>query len=532
MVSGSVMITWLLLASGAAPSDIVYLNQQAFKVPLDIKPSERALIRELLLFVSPDKGSTWRQEAVVSPDQDGAKYFAPRDGTYWLTIDVVDQNGNHNPRDITKAPPSQKVVVDTLRPLVRIASAERKGDDLEVAWEIQEENPDLASLRLEYRAADAPTGMWYTAPLTPALTGKTQFRVASADKVSLRMTISDLASNSGRDEREVAATAGIATTSLKSTTAATEPILPPAGTKTPDPLPIGTSPAPAPVTETTQVVPAEVNPPVKSERDQLVPPIVSSKESAAGKSDTGTGPAFSNESRAPSAHSSGTVEAKPAAPVMPSVQVVKSKAVTVEYAVPRVGPSGVGKVELWLTEDNGRSWRRYAEDAEEKTPTADNKFQRTLELPGEGVFGLRLVVSSRAGLAKAPPRSGDLPQMRIEVDLTPPAVRLDPPAPHPTRRDALVITWTATDANLAPNPITLEWAERKGEWKTIASQLPNTGRHTWQLPPNIPDRVFLRLVARDTAGNEGVAEFDKPQLVDLIEPEGVLLKVVTPGTQP
>jgi hypothetical protein len=156
-----------------------------------------------------------------------------------------------------------------------------------------------------------------------------------------------------------------------------------------------------------------------------------------------------------------------------------------------------------------------------------------VELPGEGVFGITLVVRSRAGRGKAPPKPGNLPQMRIEVDLTPPVAQLFVPAPHPQRRDALVLTWKAHDPNhpsLAPHPITLQWCEHKGgPWQTIAAKLANTGRHVWRLPPNLPDRVYLRLVARDLAGNEGVAETPEPQLVDLSEPEGVLIKVVGPA---
>jgi hypothetical protein len=530
MVSGSLMMAWLLLTAGAPASDIVYLNQQAFKVPLDIKPSERSQIRELVLFVSTDQGQTWRQEAVSSPDQDGLKYYAPKDGSYWLTVDVVDQKGNHNPRDIAKAPPSQKVVIDTLRPLLRIASAERKGDEVEVAWEIQEENPDMASLRVEYRPADAPAGIWYNAPLQPALTGRTKFAVHSSEKVAVRIQMQDLASNPGLAETEVPAALGVSTTSLKTGGPAGDPIVGVGDAKTTDPLPM--MPAPASVKETTQAVFTSTSSAARPVTEPLVPPVAPAKELSFGKVESATGPAVSNEARGAPAPSLGNVEPKSAPPTLPTLQVVKSKLVTLEYAVPRVGPSGIGKVELWLTEDDGRTWRRYAEDPDEKIPVTENKYQRTLELPGEGVFGLRMVVRSRAGLAKAPPRSGDLPQMRIEVDLTPPAVKLDPPAPHPTRRDALVLTWTASDPNLAPNPITLQWAERPGSWQTIATHLPNTGRHTWQLPPNVPDRVYLRLIARDTAGNEGVAEFTKPQLVDLIEPEGVLLKVVTPAEKP
>jgi hypothetical protein len=527
MIAGTLLMTWLALAAGAPQSDVVYLNQRNFKVPLDVKPDQRPHISQLILFVSTNQGRTWQQEAVCTADKDGLAYYAPRDGLYWLTVDVVDRNGNHNPRDVAKAPPSQKVVIDTLPPLLRIASAERKGDEIEVAWEMQEENPDLASLKLEYRTGDAPAGTWYDAPIQAALFGRTHFTVHSTEKVSVRLQMVDLAGNPGTAETEVAAASGVATTSLKSPGAAPEVVTPPVGAKVPEPLSIGSPPPPAPVRETPAL--SSGNGPVKAENDPVAPPIVPSREP---KVENVSGPTVSSAPRPAPAAAVGGLENKAKPTGLPALQVVKSKLVTLEYAVPRIGPSGVGKVELWLTEDEGQTWRRYAEDPDEKKPTVDNKFQRTLELPGEGVFGLRMVVRSRAGLAKAPPQAGDPPQMRIEVDMTPPAVKLDPPAPHPSRRDALVITWTASDPNLAPNPITIEWAEQPGAWQPIAAHLPNTGRYVWQLPANIPDRVYFRLIARDTAGNEGIAAFNKPQLVDLVEPEGVLLKVVTPPEKP
>src|SRR5262249_54507256 len=96
----------------------------------------------------------------------------------------------------------------------------------------------------------------------------------------------------------------------------------------------------------------------------------------------------------------------------------------------------------------------------------------------------------------------------------------------PRRRDALLLTWNASDRNLAPNPITLQWSERPdGPWHIIAADLTHSGRYTWQLPPNLPIRVYLRLLVHDTAGNTGVDDTPEPVLMDLHEPEGQLLGI-------
>jgi hypothetical protein len=116
--------------------------------------------------------------------------------------------------------------------------------------------------------------------------------------------------------------------------------------------------------------------------------------------------------------------------------------------------------------------------------------------------------------------------MRVEVDATPPVVKLYRPEPDPHRRNAIILTWQASDdRSLATMPITLQWAERPdGEWKIIATELTNSGRHVWTVPPNLV-RVYLRAVARDVAGNQGFDETADPILVDLNEPEAKILGI-------
>jgi hypothetical protein len=201
-------------------------------------------------------------------------------------------------------------------------------------------------------------------------------------------------------------------------------------------------------------------------------------------------------------------------------EITNSTQVTLDYEVTHKGPSGVKKVELYLTADEGRTWQRYQEDRSARPPM-------TVNLPGEGIYGLRLIITSGAGLARKAPQPGDLPQMRIEVDTTPPAVRLFPPQPDPTRPGTLLLTWNANDRNLAANPITLQYSERPdGPWQIIAKELTNSGRYPWLLPPNTPPRVYLKLVALDAAGNEGVDQTPEAVVIDPVEPEGQIKGII------
>ncbi len=215
---------------------------------------------------------------------------------------------------------------------------------------------------------------------------------------------------------------------------------------------------------------------------------------------------------------------------LPPLQYVNHPEVVLEYELTKVGPSGVGSVDLWWTRDDGLSWERYADDPTIQGTTQNGRHQRIVELPGDGVFGFILVVKSKAGLGKAPPRAGEAPEIRVEVDTVAPVAQLFSPAPDPQRPNALILKWFAKDNNLTNNPITLEWTEkREGPWEPIAIKIPNNGRHSWQLPDRLPVQVYMRLRVQDLAGNESAAVTSEPQMVDLSEPEGRLINVsVTP----
>jgi hypothetical protein len=215
------------------------------------------------------------------------------------------------------------------------------------------------------------------------------------------------------------------------------------------------------------------------------------------------------------------------------VQILNSTELTLDYELAKVGPSGIGKVELWLTEDDGQSWQRWAEDPEAAASMRGGKYQRRIELPREGVFGFRLVVLSHAGLGEPPPKPGDPPEMRVEVDITQPRAQLYC-QPDPQRENALLLRWECEDKNLAACPVTLEWSdEPQGTWKEIAAKLPATpGWYSWKLPEGVPVLVYLRLTVWDTAGNKAVAVTPTPQLADLAKPVGHLLRIApTPRPQ-
>ena len=66
----------------------------------------------------------------------------------------------------------------------------------------------------------------------------------------------------------------------------------------------------------------------------------------------------------------------------------------------------------------------------------------------------------------------------------------------------------------AASPITLSWAEGPdGPWHAFATQIENTGRYSWQVPGNVPARVYLRVEAFDLVGNVGSAMTLMPVII-------------------
>ncbi len=538
-----------------APAETVYINQRTIKIPVDIDSARQREVRELVLYASPDEGKTWERYAKIAPDKDSFNYYARGDGTYWFRVAAVNLQGKQDPENLHKGPPDLKVIIDSVKPQMRITSAQRQGDDLVVSWSIREDHPDADSLKLEYRTLDSASSVWLPIELKAGPTGQAKVRLTSQAPVAVRMTMKDLARNVSYAEAEVQGS--VATASYAGGNH------PAAGGQPPAPAPAGQvvlppppPPAPTPTQEAkaapVQSLPTPPTSPASVPSSDPIPTGQGTQGSFTGTVGSASPPQLASAkaslpatvddprdvigstvraaASSPPVHSAMSSPGAPLAAASPSrglakVRLVNEKEITLTYQLSKVGPSGIGTVELYLTQDGGQSWVRFAEDPDAQKASAGGSYKRTLELPGEGVFGLYLVVRNRAGLGKAPPKPGDAPEMMIEVDLTPPVAELRKPKAIPEKRDSLLLRWDAKDRNLADRPIALEYAkEPNGPWEKIATDLVNNGSHLWQVPQGLV-YVYLRLRVHDNAGNEAVAVSAEPQLVDLTEPEGCLVDI-------
>ena len=567
-----ILAVCLCLTLGQNPSDVRYANFRSLRVPVNVPPALQPKVRELLLYASTDQGREWKHVAgPISSDKKEFAFYAPADGTYWLRVVRVNQDNVRDPDEmgLKRGPLDMKLVIDTVKPIVKTIEAQRQGDDVFVTWEVQEANPDLSreGMQLEYQASDAPSSQWSPIPCSTTLKGQAQFTPGHKHPLNIRLTVRDLASNQSYGIKELPGTI-IMTSGVVPQDGSGGAVLPselnlpkqpmeldkqspivPGGEKSlPKPEFPGTVlPPPLPMNDPSEkmVAPllAKENPREKVVADSRDPPPPIDPPKIAP-------PPF-RESHLPSPGGLSTpprevpIDAKPIATAaasrkpLPALQYVNQHQVMLEYELRRVGPSGIGGIELWLTHDDGESWEPYAADEDVHGTTVNNRQKRKFDLRDakdrpfpDGVYGLTLVVKNRAGMGKKP-RPGDVPEIRIEIDTKPPIAQLMPPSADPQSPDQVLLRWTAEDKNLTGTPISLDYAEkREGPWQPIAADLENSGRFSWKVSSSVPVQVYLRLRARDKAGNESAAITKDAQYIDFTEPEGALIGVLPQAKSP
>ena len=429
-------LTWVLafvLGTGVAANvgraqvdeSYSYTRVRLFKIPFQTDPNDRR-IREVQLFASADLGRSWQHRATATPEQGAFQFEADRDGCYWFAVRTIDFANQPHPPSMDGARPGLKVCVDTVPPIIDLHMVPSRDGMPSVAWDIRDDNLDLPSLRLDYRARGGVD--WLPIRMEPSVSGQATWNPSVPGPLEVRLRARDRAMN---EAEKIIALGGA--TDAAGIGQATNPYN-------------GDLPAPGD----------------------------------------------------------------------PAVRRVKSKSITLNYEVEK-GPSGISKLELWITRD-GRTWMKYSQDLSRVTLPA------SIPVTEEGLYGLTLVATSGAGLAEPAPQPGDRPQLWVDVDVTPPAVKiLGVDVGRGADAHKLRITWDAKDKNIAPQPITLSYSESgEAPWTPIAPKLENTGQYVWTMPPEVPYKFFVRVEAVDLAGNVGVARTGQPVNVDLTVPKARL----------
>jgi hypothetical protein len=205
-------------------------------------------------------------------------------------------------------------------------------------------------------------------------------------------------------------------------------------------------------------------------------------------------------------------------PGEPLLRIVNSRHINLGYELKNIGPSGIAGIELWATRD-GRMWQKYS--------TSRQTQPLGVVVPDDDLYGFTLIVRDGKGAGRRPPQDGDDPQVWVEVDSTPPDVRLlGVEMGRGGDAHTVTVLWHASDKNLTPRPITLAYAEKpEGPWLTLANQIENTGRYVGPTPADLPAHFFLRIEASDRAGNLALVTTPTAISNELAQPTASIIAV-------
>ncbi|QDT69516.1 hypothetical protein MalM25_24550 [Planctomycetes bacterium MalM25] len=510
----------LALAPLAAPAQTpagepVYWSSHRLAIPYNWagKSSEAT---EVVLFYSADAGRTWRKAGSALPHVRSFQFQAPADGEYWFAIRTYDRSGRTSPAG--PLGPEMRVVVDSERPRFEGLDAQIRNGRLVIDLTASDAGGIDASRTHAYIQVEGQPS-WTPVPLTPGLPGggvSTRLTgevaaPAGATRVAVRASVTDRAGN--REERSASAVAPAAPSapspSLFAGLPNWSPSRAPAPTAPLDPFAAAESAA----RSRTPAAPVGFGAPPPSFREppRREPPASTPWPSQPARSRPLIASKPTPPPSAPSSSPFGVASFRPSGegplrdPIpLPSARdgtpsrLVNNTEFEFEYELEATGRWGVAKVELWGTDNDGRSWRRFAIDGDRQSPIH-------VSTPGEGEYGFRLVVESVGGLEAPTPRPGDRPEAIVGVDLQAPRVTLGGARQGDGYfGDQLVIDWRADDRHLAERPIDLFYSNRpSGPWLPIATGLANSGRHSWRLQRHLPRSMYLRIEARDEAGNVG-----------------------------
>jgi hypothetical protein len=534
-----VLVSALIFGSGAAAQSppaaqlpkVTYTKNTVFHLPVQMEERTRGNLREVCLYVKSGSGDWVRQET-GQPTMSHFSYKVPHDGEYWFSLVTVDKAGRMTPPDVGQEPPGLRVMVDTQPPVIDVQPWTSPENDFCLRCQIQDANPDLNSLKATYRDQ---TGEHV---LEPVPGSPNVFKIAGRDLLNqpLRISGADLCGNVASREvnvREMVVAAlqmnKAASSKIIPVSATSDAPLPPSGQPITAQHAYASGPANLPTdsvkTEVQRPAPTTLPPvPEKGPSSQspgvVVPPPPPT--SSLTQLPPAQGLTSENPLTKPGAVGAGTL---PAANTS-NKQILNTTHATVDYRIDQVGPSGIGKVEVYLTGDNGLNWQRLQEDADRRSPAE-------IDLPGEGVFGIRLVITNGNGFGGTPPARGDAPTCWIEVDTTAPFLQLRPI--EPIQNGTIDLRWTASDKNLGAEPINLYYRTRpEGPWQAIARNFKNEGLYRWSFPRDQGSQFFVKVEVVDLAGNIAHAETPSAIVLDMTEPHASVIGIsgITPRVTP
>lgn len=450
-----------------------FTNKSRFKIPFrfDAAELEQLGAREVELWESRDRGATWKARNRVAPTAGKFQYEATESGSYWFCLKLIDRNQNLHPNSAPRA--GLKVYVDLDLPQVDLQLSQGSPGTVQISWNLSDDALELNTLRLRIRQ---PQREWKEHSIRRAATGSDDIRVEGTGKFEAELAVADLAGNETIERQSIQIRgAGNPPTSTRGEKIATRQ-RDPGGDRL-------------------EMASQFPGPRSKGVKPVAAAPQVDRSTPATPVADAGTGP--KNVRR------TSTSETTTATPR--TVRYVNTLQFDLKYRLRDVAPDEKIPVELWMTADGGASWQLASRDDAGRSP-----LQVTVEQPGE--YGVQLAWQRPSGRGASRPQDGTPPRDLFIVDRRAPELELlGVQSSHKGNIQTVTIRWRAADEHFSDTPIRLLWGPTaEGPWSEAIADLPNDGRYDWKPESQLPDSIFVRLEARDQAGNLRIAESPRP----------------------
>jgi hypothetical protein len=523
-------------AETPVPADVQVTRGKSLSLGIKYNPETRKDIQEVRLFLSQDQGQTWFMRQAVLPNVNEFAFTVKDDGMYFINMQLAYLDGRLEPPDVSRVLPAQKIIIDSTPPVVKVGSVQRVGEEIAVDWSVEDKFPNDRMTMIRFRPVSGGESDWQVATDGVLNRNSAKFKCPLTGPLVVQVLATDLAGNVGRASKELSAITTSAYTPSTPPVMPTAPLASPASPANPEPAPVA-GPLPPP----TLAVEAATPPFAPTPAPAMAPPAVEAQKPIAMGSGTGV-PVV-----APAMVPATPAAAPPVVSEAPiPAQIIRTPRFDLNYQL-EGGPSGIARMDLYVTRDDGRSWIRWSTHSGSESPVKvilDAKFNQELE----GEYGFRLVPVSGAGLSEGAPVAGSTPEIKIQLDTTAPVIKVYQPTPDINNRGALMLHWEATDRNFGKEPISIEYSENPtGPWKPVTGgdavipvagggmqgtpRVANTGNYSWQLPGNLQTpKVYLKFVAVDLAGNRSEVVTPNPILVDLLKPRAKIQGITPPGT--
>jgi hypothetical protein len=493
------------LAGSGLASEPMVTNTSRFRIPFTVdSTSMDPNSSYAVLFASKDNGPMEQMQRVAVASR-SFEFSAPDDGLYSFAVRMTDANGS--PYSQSPVVPELSVLVDTQPPQLHLDVVDAGNGQATIRWESRDRQIAPGSLQIQY--AEGTNGRWKDLRV-PAASDSGQISVSShpGTAISVKASIVDTAGNEGTAQTQQILSAQTAL---------------PADTLTPQ----ATTPQHSAPQHSTLSIPGNSSPSAINSTPWSVPTLpktsqVQNKNPFAPVNTIGS--TNIQPLSSPGTQDINPVSQTSAPTTTGSQQLVNSPLFDIAYQIDDLGPSGIGSVDLYVTEDNGQHWFRYGSDQDLQSP-----FQ--VDVQGEGTFGFVIRVRNGLGFSAAPPQPGELPEIVVVVDQTAPQIQFPEPQVQTLEQGFVHLSWSVQEpANQAVMVRLEQSTSPSGQWTPVFDWRRDPGQFQWPIRPGVPQSVYFRILAKDSAGNIGTAQTPRPVLIDQKRPTARVLRV-QPVTQ-